>query len=509
MARSRVELFEEIRKAHDREGLGIRALANRFGVHRRAVRQALASPIPPPRKQTSRPSPVLDPWKATIDRWLADDETAPRKQRHTARRVFQRLVEEEGADVGESTVRRYVGQVKRDRPVSISKVNVPQSHPAGEEAEVDFGQITFRLGGELVIGRMFIMRLSASGKAFHRIYANEAQEVFIDGHVRAFEHFGGVPGRIRYDNLKPAVTRVLRGRDRTESERFVAMRSHYGFDSFFCIPGQEGAHEKGGVEGEVGRFRRRHLVPLPAVRTLAELNELVALADERDDARHIFGHHTTVGEEFAAELPTLRALPDERFELTLALSCRVDHKSRVCVRQCFYSVPARYVGRRIDVFLGAEHVETRDGGRVVALHERAVGKGAESLCLDHYLEVLERKPGALPGATALQAARASGSFGPLHERFWDAARRKLGDAAGTRALIEVLLAHRNTNRDALLVGIERALEIGSVDPAVVLVEARRATEPATTLLVPIGSLHRFDRPAPPLSPYDELLEASS
>jgi transposase len=509
MARSRVELFEEIRKAHDREELGIRALANRFGVHRRAVRQALTSPIPPPRKPTVRPSPALDPWKPTIDRWLTEDESAPRKQRHTARRVFQRLVEELGADVGESTVRRYVAQAKRDRPVSISKVNVPQSHPAGEEAEVDFGQITFRLGGELVIGRMFIMRLSASGKAFHRIYANEAQEVFIDGHVRAFEHFGGLPGRIRYDNLKPAVTRVLRGRDRTESERFVAMRSHYGFDSFFCIPGQEGAHEKGGVEGEVGRFRRRHLVPLPDVATLAELNELVALADAKDDARHIFGHHDTVGEEFAAELPALRALPDERFELTLALSCRVDHKSRVCVRQCFYSVPARYVGRRIDVFLGAEHVEAREGGRVVAHHERAVGKGVESLCLDHYLEALERKPGALPGATALGAARASGSFGPIHERFWDAARRKLGDADGTRALIEVLLAHRNTNRDALLGGIERALEVGSVDPAVVLVEARRATEQTNPVLLPIGSLARFDRPAPTLSPYDELLEASS
>jgi transposase len=188
-------------------------------------------------------------------------------------------------------------------------VNVPQSHPAGEEAEVDFGQITFRLGGELVIGRMFIMRLSASGKAFHRIYANEAQEVFIDGHVRAFEHFGGVPGRIRYDNLKPAVTRVLRGRDRKESERFVAIRSHYEFDSFFCIPGQEGAHEKGGVEGEVGRFRRRHFVPLPAVDTLEELNELVALADAKDDARHIFGHRHTVGEEFAAELPLYAPCP--------------------------------------------------------------------------------------------------------------------------------------------------------------------------------------------------------
>ena len=209
MVRSRVELFEEIRKAHDREELGIRALANRFSVHRRAVRQALASPIPPLRKPTMRPSPALDPWKATIDWWLTEDESAPRKQRHTARRVFQRLVEELGADVGESTVRRYVAQAKRDRPVSISKVNVPQSHPAGEEAEVDFGQITFRLGGELVIGRMFIMRLSASGKAFHRIYANEAQEVFIDGHVRAFEHFGGVPGRIRPEYVPRNIFIVL------------------------------------------------------------------------------------------------------------------------------------------------------------------------------------------------------------------------------------------------------------------------------------------------------------
>lgn len=142
MARSRVELFEEIRKAHDREELGIRALANRFGVHRRAVRQALASPTPPPRKPTVHPSPVLDPWKATINRWLTEDAAAPKKQRHTARRVFQRLVEEQGADVGESTVRRYVAQAKRDRPVSITKVMVPQIHPLGEEAEVDFGQVS-------------------------------------------------------------------------------------------------------------------------------------------------------------------------------------------------------------------------------------------------------------------------------------------------------------------------------------------------------------------------------
>lgn len=504
-----MEQFEEIRKAHVREDLGIRALAVRFGVHRRIVRQALESAVPPPRKKTMRSAPTLDPWKSTIDRWLTEDESAPRKQRHTARRVFQRLVEEHGAEVGESTVRRYVAEVKARRPVALVRVNVPQSHHAGEESEVDFGQISFRLGSEMVIGHMFVMRLSACGRAFHRIYANEAQEVFIDGHVRAFEHFGGVPGRIRYDNLKPAVARVLKGRDRKETERFVAMRSHYDYDSFFCIPGQEGAHEKGGVEGEVGRFRRRHLVPLPKVDTLAELNALVALADARDDARHIFGHRQTIGEEFVAELPLLRPLPKDPFELMLALNCRVDTKSRVCVRQCFYSVPARFVGRRVDVYLGAEHVEARETGQVVAHHERAVGKGTERLCLDHYLEVLEKKPGALAGATALQAARASGSFGDTHERFWKAARRTLGDTAGTRALIEVLLAHRHIDHDVLITGMERALRAGSVDPAVVLVEARRSAEDQPAAPVPIGSLRVFDRPMPLLSPYDGLLEASS
>jgi transposase len=509
MARSRVELFEEIRKAHDREDLGIRALAARFAVHRRVVRQALESPIPPPRKAVVRPSPLLDPWKPTIDGWLADDEEAPKKQRHTARRVYQRLLEENGADIGESTVRRYVAEVKARRPVALAQVNVPQSHPVGEEAEVDFGQISFRLSGEQVIGRMFVMRLSASGKAFHRIYANEAQEVFIDGHVRAFEQFGGVPGRIRYDNLKPAVVRVLKGRDRKETERFVAMRSHYGFDSFFCLPGIGGAHEKGGVEGEVGRFRRRHLVPLPKVGTLGELNELIARADVTDDARYIFGHVDSVGTEFADELPALRPLPAEPFEMMLALNPRVDHKSRVSVRQCFYSVPARFVGRRIDVYLGAEHVEAREQGRVVARHERAVGKGTERLCLDHYLEVLNYKPGALAGATALGAARASGSFTDVHERFWTAARRKLGDQAGTRALIEVLLAHRHVDHQVLLQGMERALSAGSVDPAVVLVEARRSGEDGRSVPLPIGSLHLFDRPMPVLSPYDELLEANS
>jgi hypothetical protein len=158
---------------------------------------------------------------------------------------------------------------------------------------------------------MFVMRLSHSGRAFHMAFGNQAQESFLEGHVRAFEHFAGVPGRVRYDNLKPAVVRVLRGRDRVESERFIALRSHYSFDSFFCIPGVEGAHEKGGVEGEIGRFRRRHLVPVPAVVSMAALNELIADADADDDGRVITGRPVTVRAAFATETPQLLALATE------------------------------------------------------------------------------------------------------------------------------------------------------------------------------------------------------
>jgi hypothetical protein len=239
----------------------------------------------------------------------------------------------------------------------LVEVKVPQWHPPGAEAEVDFGQVGFWLDGVLTDAWMFVFRLSASGKGFHRVYLNQAQQAFLDGDVRAFEHVGGVPGRIRYDNLKPAVQRVLRGRDRAESERFIALRSHYGFDSFFCQPGPDGAHEKGGVEGEVGRFRRRHLVPVPRVASQAELNELVAAGDLADDRRRIDGRAITVGDHFTLEANTLQPLPTERFDTTLLLTPRVDAKSRVCVRQCFYSVPVRHVGRRVEVRLGADSVE--------------------------------------------------------------------------------------------------------------------------------------------------------
>jgi transposase len=506
-----VELFEQIRRDHRQEGLSIRALARRHRVHRRAVRDALESAVPPARKEPERSSPALGPWQATVRGWLQADREVPRKQRHTARRVWQRLSEEYGAQVAESTVRTFVAQVRRELGDAARVVTVPQTHLPGEEAEVDFGEFYAYVAGVWTRLWMFCMRLSCSGRGFHIVFAHQAQEAFLEGHALAFEHFGGVPGRIRYDNLKPAVIRVLKGRNRIESDRFVALRSHYGFDSFFCIPGLGGAHEKGGVEGEVGRFRRRHLVPVPRVDSLSELNAIVAAADLTDDARVIGVRTLDVGEAFRAEAGALQPLPGERFDTTVQLQARVDTKARVCVRQSFYSVPVRWARRRVIVRLGARALEMVADGKVVAVHARSLHKGSEDLVLDHYLEVLDRKPGALAGSTALAQARRSGAFTDTHEQFWLQARRRLGDAAGTRALCRVLLLHRSMPAPMVIAGITAALQAGVVDVEVVAIEARRAAQPATFAdVTPISPRIRLrERPAPSLDGYDTLLTAAA
>lgn len=509
MARSKVELFEQIRRDSRDRQLSIRELAAKHHTHRRTVRQALGNAVPPPRQAyPARRRPVIDRYAEVIDGWLLTDREVPRKQRHTARRVWQRLVAEHGATCAEVTVSRYVARRKLELGLDAVEVAVPQTHAPGAEAEVDFGEFYARIAGVLVKAWLFVMRLSCSGKAFHVAFTTQAQEAFLEGHVLAFDCFGGVPGRIRYDNLKPAVTRVLKGRDRAEAERFVALRSHYGFDSFFCVPGKAGAHEKGGVEGEIGRFRRRHLTPIPGVACLAELNDLIRLDDARDDARVITGRPVTIGTAFAAELPSLQPLPAEPFDAARLLEARVDGRARVCVRQCYYSAPARFAGRRLTVRLSATLVEILDGAGIVACHERAAGKYVEVLSLDHYLEVLKTKPGALPGATALAQAKASGAFTPTHQRFWDAARQARGDAAGTKALIEVLLAHRNLPATALVSAMRRAVEGGTLDPQAVLIDARREAVSHIAPVAAVGALARYDRPAPTLAGYDALLAGS-
>lgn len=476
--RARVELFARIRRDARVEGLSIRALAKRHGVARATVRQALSQAEPPPRKTPVRVATRLAPFKAAIDAMLVEDLAAPRKQQHTARRVLARLVDEHGAaELSYSTVRDYVRRRRPELDVDRRReVFVPQEHAPGAEAEVDFGEVWVVLAGVRTKCHLFAFRLSYSGKAVHRIYPTQGQEAFLEGHIEAFTTVGGVPSRhIRFDNLTAAVTTVLYGTDRrrTENERWVLFRSHFGFDAFYCQPGVKGAHEKGGIEGEVGRFRRTWLSPMPVVDSLAELNERCRRWDEIDDQRRIGSRLRTVAADFAVEQPLLQPLPADSFDPGLVLSPRVDRSALVTVRMAKYSVPARLIGRRVRVSLRASQVQVFDGRTLVARHPRVVERGGESVDLDHYLEVLQTKPGALPGSTALAQARAAGSFTSAHEAFWAAARKTDGDAAGTRALIDVLLLHRSMVTADVVAGLTAALQVGAVSADVVAVEARR------------------------------------
>jgi transposase len=284
---SRVELFEQIRRDREFEGLSLRALAEKYRVHRRTVRQALESPVPPARKRpVGRSAPALGPYRALIDSWLEADRRAPRKQRHTARRIWRRLVDEHGAAVAERTVREYVAARRRELG-EPGEVFVPQIHQAGMEAEVDWGEADVVLAGRPVRVQLFFLRPCFSGAGFCMAFRRCTQQAFLEGHVQAFAWFGGVFALVRYDNLSSAVKLVLRGRRREETDRFIALRSHYMFESAFTLAGLQGAHEKGGVEGEVGRFRRNHLVPVPEVANLAELNRLILAGCEVDLARTI------------------------------------------------------------------------------------------------------------------------------------------------------------------------------------------------------------------------------
>ncbi len=506
---SKVELYEEIRLARRDEKLSLRGLARRFKVHRRDVRAALASPEPPERKTPVRASPVTGEHHAWIRAVLIADKDAPKKQRHTAARIRDRLAAERDVLVSESQCRVVVAKIRAELAAEAEspvKVFVPQTRLPGAEAETDWGQFEAVIGGNRITLHLFTMWLAFSTKGFRRAYVNEAQESFTDAHVRAFERFGGVPLRVRYDNLKTAATKILKGRNRLENERFVALRSHYGFESFFCEPGIAGAHEKGGVEGDIGRYRRRYLTPVPEFGTLAELNDYLAECDAADEQRWVTGRGPGAGDRVIGlaqlEEPALWPLPAERFSAVTRLTARVDTKSRVCVRQCFYSVPVRHVGQRVTVQLGAETVTMAVDGHVIASHRRGVHRREEILDLDHYLEVLWRRPGALPAATALAQARHTGRFRPEHQQFWDLARRDHGDQAGTRALCDVLLLHRYHTVEHVLVGIQAALSIASTDPAVVAVETRRAIEheQSPTTIEP-GDIER----PPDLDIYDQLL----
>ena len=505
--KAKVELFEQLRREYE-FGLGtVQGVAAKFGVHRRTVRQAIAGALPPHR-YPQRAKPKLEAVAAFIDAVLNEDRRAPRKQRHTARRIYRRILKElPSASVAESTVRNHVRERRRQLGLVVRETFVPQSYPWGQEAQVDWYEAWADLDGERTKVQVFAMRAMASGAAFHRAYPHATQQAFLEAHEQAFAYFGGVFRLLRYDNLASAVRRILRGQRREETVRFIAFRSHWRFAAEFCTLGE--GHEKGGVEGEGGYFRRNHLVPVPEVTDLDALNALLLAGCREDEARVLDGRVAPVGAAMAVERDHLLPLAAEGFDLAETVFPLVDKQGCVAVKTNLYSVPVK-AGIRVQARIYPSHVEVWHEGRRVARHERCYNRRQQVLDLEHYLDVLDRKPGAFAGSKPLEQWRQAGRWPACYDALWERLRARHGRQNGTRAMVTVVALGREFSHDRLRAAVASAVALGACDVAAVrylLTEA--ALRKARPEPIEVGELTRYDRPMPTVADYDVLLSAGA
>ena len=380
--------IEFIKKKHFQEGWSIRHLAKVLAINRIMVRKVLAATeIPRYRLSVEKPAPIMGPMKGLIEQWLKEDANRPRKQRHTARRIYRRLVEEHQFPGSESSVRKCVQKLRGEG----AEVFIPLEAEAGKMGQVDWGTADVLIAGVETTLHLFVLRLRHSGVAFARAYRNEVMECFLDGHREAFEWLGGIPRTLVYDNLKSAVTRVLTGPDREESTQMSALRAHYLFDSAFCRPGK--GNEKGSVENGVGYIRRNALVPLPEVRTLEELNSQLLDWCRRDKEGR---------KNWTEESQALSPLPNVPFPCCRTRLLKVSPQLLISEGTNRYSVPWGYQGKKVVCHVFPERVEIADRDHVIASHARLEGKHGLQIDIRHYLPVLERKPRAITGMASFR-----------------------------------------------------------------------------------------------------------
>jgi transposase len=477
----------EFIKLRARDGWSIREISRRSGWSRQAIRKALAAPAAPPRYELSapRPSPVMGPYLELVRQWLADDETAPPKQRHTARRIYDRLASEHGFTGAEVTVRQAVARLRGARP--RHEAFVPLEAPFGQIAQADFGSAVVTIAGERAEVALFCLRAKASKVPFVVAYPTERLEAFLAGHVEAFAFFGGVFAELWYDNAKTAVVRILAGPAREEHERLSALRAHYLFASSFCTPGC--GNEKGSVENLVGYVRRNALVPYTrSFPTLAALNDHLRAWCERERVRH--------GDAWQLERAALGELPAHPFSPSVSRPVVANKTAMVNVDRVRYSVPVACAGTtlRAESFTG--RVELYRGSERVASHARSYARGETVLELAHYLDAFARKPRAALSCAALQGAD------PVFLRARDLA---LAAPEGHRRFAEILLLGRELGLARLAAALEESLDAGALPSAqhVRQLALNAAHERPAPVAVP--ETLALSLPAADLGRYDELL----
>jgi transposase len=463
-----MEIWAEIRRRVLVDGLSKRAACREYDIHWDTLKKILEHPEPPGyRRKGPRPRPKLDPFLPVIHQILEDDKKAPRKQRHTARRIFERLRDEHGYKGGLTVVKEAVAAWR----LRSAEVFIPLAHRPGE-AQVDFGQAEVTLDGQTTTIALFVMTLPYSDATFVCAFPRECTEAFLEGHVRAFAFFGGVPRRISYDNSKIAVAQITGSRDRKVTDAFTRLKSHHLFEDHFCLVRRP--NEKGHVETLIGFARRRFLVPVPVVHGGIEpLNVDLQRRCREDLERRLWGKPVPKAERLAEEQVVLLPLPSEAFVAARVEPRCVDSLSLVSFDANQYSVPTEFAHHRVTVVALVDAVRIIAGDRLAAIHRRCWGR--EQVFYDpvHYLAVLERKPGALDFAAPLEGWELPVCFGVLRRRL-----EAESGGSGTRQFIKVLRLLEWANPAELTRAVGRALELGVADAdAVRLILEQRREQP--------------------------------
>jgi transposase len=499
-----VEDREEIRRAYFIEKKSQRQIARELGHSRKTVRKAIESAEPAEYAlRQPRSSPVLGAYQARIDELLAENERLPRKQRYIGHKIYEDI-RAQGYAGAESTVRGYITQRRREK--RRPKVYIPLEFDPGTDAQVDWGEAMAIIGGERITVQLFLMRLCYSRKLFVMAFPTQKQEGFLQGHVMAFHRFQGVPQRISYDNLKAAVQRILEGRNRQEQQKFIVFRSHYLFESRFCTPGQ--GHEKGRVEDGVGFSRRNFMVPPPQVASFDELNVHLLAACLEDDRRRIDRQPVTIGEAWEMEKPALLPLPKRDFDCCVTKSVTLNGFGQVEFETNRYSVPVTDAYRNLVLKAYPFRVEVLYMDDVIASHARCYDRKQDILDPQHYLPLLEQRPGAFEHAKPIRRWRES--WPPAYERLLKHLRSQWLDGRGVREFVRVLKLHQHYPADVITQAVEQALAYGCAHADGVKLCLHQLMEPD----LPVSSIDLVRWPellgvgvqTPDLQCYDQLLE---
>ncbi len=446
-----MEMYARVRRACMVEGMSVREAAREFGLHRDTVRKMLQYSVPPGyrrRKPVRRPK--LEPYVGVIEGILEGDKVAPKKQRHTVRRIFERLREEHNFPGGYTIVKDYVREQRR----RMREMFVPLSHPPGH-ARCDFGQAKAVIGGVERKIHYFVLDLPHSDGCYVKAYPAETTEAFCDGHVSAFTFLGGVPRSILYDNTRLAVAKILGDGRRKRTRVFCELVSHYLFEDRFGRPGK--GNYKGKVEGLVGHARRNFLVPIPTYGSFDELNaHLEEKCLERME-RRLRGHKETIGERMARDLDVLLPLPSTPYDASDKHTTRVSSLSLVRYRTNDYSVPVAYGHREVLVRGYVDRVVISCGAEVIARHSRSYQRDDYVFNPIHYLPLLEQKTGALDQAAPLAGWELPEEFETLRRLLESRMGRK-----GKREFVQVLRLMENFRKEEVHKAVRDALDLGAI-----------------------------------------------